>query len=101
DGKQVDSLGRFPWPREGIEMARSFVARQLVKLGGEPELRHGFTTDNGHVILDVHNLRIDNPIDMENRINAIPGVVTVGLFARRRADVLLVAGRDGVKTLTR
>src|SRR5699024_9627147 len=101
DSKQVDLLGRFPLPVEVLDMARSYVARQLVKLGGEPELRHGFTTDNGNVILDVHNLRIDNPIDLENRINAIPGVVTVGLFARRRADVLLVAGRDGVKTLTR
>jgi len=101
ESKQVDLLGRFPLPVEVLDMARSSVARQLVKLGGEPELRHGFTTDNGNVILDVHNLRIDNPIDLEGRINAIPGVVTVGLFARRRADVLLVAGRDGVKTLTR
>lgn len=101
ESKRVDLLGRFPLPVEVLNMARSSVARQLVKLGGEPELRHGFTTDNGHVILDVHNLRIDNPIEMEDRINAIPGVVTVGLFARRRADVLLVAGSKGVQTLTR
>lgn len=101
ESKQVDLLGRFPLPVEVLDMARSSVARQLVKLGGEPELRHGFTTDNGNVILDVHNLRIDNPIAMEDAINALPGVVTVGLFARRRADVLLVAGRDGVQTITR
>lgn len=101
ESKQVDLLGRFPLPVEVIDMARSSVARRLVKLGGEPELRHGFTTDNGHVILDVHNLRIDNPIAMEDAINAIPGVVTVGLFARRRADVLLVASAAGVEKLTR
>lgn len=101
ESKRVDLLGRFPLPVEVLDMARSSVARQLVKLGGEPELRHGFITDNGHVILDVHNLRIDNPIEMEDTINAIPGVVTVGLFARRRADVLLIAGRDGVQTVTR
>ncbi len=99
ESKQVDLLGRFPLPVEVIDMARSSVARRLVKLGGEPELRHGYTTDNGHVILDVHNLRIDNPIAMEDAVNAIPGVVTVGLFARRRADVLLVAGQTGVVTL--
>lgn len=101
ESKQVDLLGRFPLPVEVLDMARSSVARQLVKLGGEPELRHGFTTDNGHVILDVHNLRIDNPIELEDAINAIPGVVTVGLFARRRANALVIAGRDGVETITR
>lgn len=101
DSKQVDLLGRFPLPVEVLDMARSGIARALVKLGGEPELRHGVTTDNGHVILDVHNLRIDNPIAMEDAINALPGVVTVGLFARRRADLLLVAGANGVRTVTR
>lgn len=99
--KKVDLLGRFPLPVEVIPMARSFVARRLVKLGGEPELREGFTSDNGNVILDVHNLEILNPIEMEDAINAIPGVVTVGLFARRPADVLLVAGGDGVEVVER
>src|SRR5699024_9816807 len=98
--KQVKQLGRFPLSVEVIEMARSSVARALVKLGGQPELRKDFITDNGHVVLDVHNLRIGNPIEMEDTINALPGVVTVGLFARRRADVLLIAGKDGVKTIT-
>jgi len=101
ESKRVDLLGRFPLPVEVIPMARSFVARQLVKLGGEPELRQGYTTDNGNVILDVHNLEILNPIEMENRINAIPGVVTVGLFAHRPADVLLVASASGVETIAR
>jgi ribose 5-phosphate isomerase A len=82
-------------------MARSFVARRLVKLGGEPELREDFTSDNGNPILDVHNLEILNPIEMEDAINAIPGVVTVGLFARRPADVLLIAGDGGVETIER
>lgn len=99
--KRVDLLGRFPLPVEVIPMARSFVARRLVKLGGEPELREGFTSDNGNPILDVHNLEILNPIEMEDAINAIPGVVTVGLFARRPADVLLVAGKAGVETVER
>ncbi len=99
--KQVDLLGRFPLPVEVIPMARSFVARQLVKLGGEPELREGFTTDNGNPILDVHNLEILNPVELERQINAIPGVVTVGLFAQRPADVLIVAGDGGITTLKR
>lgn len=101
ESKRVDLLGRFPLPVEVIPMARSFVARRLVKLGGEPELRAGFTTDNGNPILDVHNLEILNPIEVEDQINAIPGVVTVGLFARRPADVLLVAGAGGVETVKR
>ena len=79
-------------------MARSYVARQLVKLGGQPVWREGVTTDNGNVILDVHNLRLDEPKAFEAAVNQIAGVVTVGLFARRRADVLIVAGDDGVKT---
>ncbi|MES1943400.1 ribose 5-phosphate isomerase [Salinisphaera sp. PC39] len=101
ESKRVGLLGRFPLPVEVIPMARSFVARRLVKLGGEPELREGFTSDNGNVILDVHNLEILNPIELEDAINAIPGVVTVGLFARRPADVLLVAGAGGVEKIER
>lgn len=101
DSKRVDLLGRFPLPVEVVPMARSFVARRLVKLGGEPELREGFTTDNGNPILDVHNLEILNPIETEDAVNAIPGVVTVGLFARRPADVLLVAADGGVETTER
>ncbi|MES1949329.1 ribose-5-phosphate isomerase A [Salinisphaera sp. S4-8] len=101
ESKQVDLLGRFPLPIEVIEMGRSSVARALVKLGGEPELRAGFVSDNGHPILDVYNLEIMNPIELEDTINALPGVVTVGLFARRPADVLIVAAAGGVQTHTR
>lgn len=99
--KQVDLLGQFPLPVEVIPMARSYVARQLVKLGGEPELREGFTTDNGNPILDVHNLQILDPVALESQINAIVGVVTVGLFAQRPADVLIVADDEGIETITR
>ncbi len=99
--KLVDVLGKFPLPVEVIPMARSYVARQLVKLGGSPVLRTGFTTDNGNVILDVHNLNILDPVTMESEINQIVGVVTVGLFARRGADVCLMGTPEGVKTLTR
>lgn len=98
--KVVDVLGRFPLPVEVIPMARSYVARQLVKLGGSPVLRAGFTTDNGNVILDVHNLDILDPVALETEINQITGVVTNGLFARRGADVCLVGTADGVQTLT-
>jgi len=101
EAKQVDVLGRFPLPVEVIEMGRSAVARQLVMLGGLPELRDGVVTDNGNPILDVYNLDLSNAIAMEDKINAIPGVVTVGLFARRPADILVVAGEDGVQTLER
>lgn len=101
ESKLVPYLGAFPLPVEVIPMARSFVARQLVKMGGEPELRENFTTDNGNPILDIHNLEILNPIEMEDRINAIPGVVTAGLFARRPADTLIVAAAGGVETRTR
>jgi len=101
ESKQVDLLGRFPLPVEVIEMARSSVARALVKLGGEPELRTGFISDNGHPILDVHNLEIMNPIELEDAINALPGVVTVGLFARRPADVLIVGAAEGVQLTER
>ncbi|MEP4889021.1 MAG: ribose-5-phosphate isomerase RpiA [Aliiglaciecola sp.] len=91
DSKQVPVLGAFPLPVEVIPMARSFVARELVKLGGDPEYRQGVTTDNGNVILDVHNLSILNPVELEQQINQIPGVVTNGLFAMRAADIVLVA----------
>jgi ribose 5-phosphate isomerase A len=99
DTKLVEILGRFPLPVEVIPMARSHAARQLVKLGGQPVWREGVTTDNGNVILDVHNLRLTDPVAFESAVNQIAGVVTVGLFARRRADVLIVAGDDGVRTL--
>ena len=99
--KLVDVLGRFPLPVEVVPMARSYVARELVKLGGQPVLRQGFTTDNGNLILDVHNLKIINAVELEERINQITGVVTNGLFARRGADVLLLATASGVQTLTR
>ncbi|EQV89248.1 ribose-5-phosphate isomerase A [Escherichia coli KOEGE 71 (186a)] len=99
--KQVDILGKFPLPVEVIPMARSAVARQLVKLGGRPEYRQGVVTDNGNVILDVHGMEILDPVAMENAINAIPGVVTVGLFANRGADVALIGTPDGVKTIVK
>lgn len=99
--KKVAVLGNFPLPIEVIPMARSFVARELVKLGGDPVYREGFVTDNGNIILDVHNMKIDEPITMEAKINNITGVVTNGLFARRGADVLLLATENGVKTITK
>lgn len=101
DSKLVDVLGRFPLPVEVIPMARSLVARKLLKLGGQPVWREGVVTDNGNVILDVHNLEIVDPVALETEINQIPGVVTVGLFARRAADVLLVAGDAGVERIER
>ena len=100
DSKLVETLGRFPLPVEVIPMARSYVARQLVKLGGQPVYREGALTGNGNVILDVHHLRITDAAAMEDAIHRIVGVVTVGLFAHRRADVLLVAGDAGVRTIT-
>jgi len=101
ESKLKDVLGAFPLPVEVIPMARSHVARELVKLGGLPELRQGFTTDNGNIILDVRGLAIVNPVTLEGEINQIVGMVANGLFARRGADVLLLATRDGVRTLTR
>ena len=98
--KLVDYLGRFPLPIEVIPMARSYVAREIVKLGGEPVLREGFTTDNGNVILDVHNWEIMEPVKLEQQLNNIVGVVTNGLFAMRPADILLLGTQEGVKTLT-
>ena len=100
ESKRVDILGQFPLPVEVIPMARSYVARQLRKLNGNPALREGFTTDNGNLILDVHNLQISQPIELERKINDIAGVVTVGLFALRPADVLLLAGQGGVESVT-
>jgi ribose 5-phosphate isomerase A len=97
--KKVDVLGTFPLPVEVIPMARSYVARELVRLGGHPEWRLGFTTDNGNVILDVSDLSITDPVALEARINAIAGVVTVGLFARRGADVILLGTPNGVETI--
>jgi ribose 5-phosphate isomerase A len=99
DTKLVDVLGKFPLPVEVIPMAQSYVGRQLAKLGGQPMLREGFTTDNGNIIIDVYNLTITQPIELETRINNIAGVVTNGLFAQRPADVLLVADGSGVQTL--
>ena len=99
DSKLVEVLGKFPLPVEVIPMARSYVARELVKMGGQPVWRDGVVTDNGNAILDVHGLRLDDPAAFESAANQIAGVVTVGLFARRRADVLIVAGDGGVKTL--
>ena len=97
--KVVDVLGRFPLPVEVIPMARSYVARQLVRLGGQPVLREGVTTDNGNAILDVHNLRITDPQGLETQINMIAGVVANGLFARRGADLLLVGSDAGVEII--
>jgi len=97
--KRVDVLGRFPLPIEVIPMARSYVAREIVKLGGHPALRTGFTTDNGNVVLDIGGLSIVDPVALESTLNQIAGVVTVGLFARRGADVILLGGDSGVDTL--
>ena len=99
DSKQVGMLGTFPLPIEVVPMAQSFVARKMVKMRGQPIWREGFVTDNGNHILDVHNLQITNPLEMETRINQIPGVVTVGIFAHRPADVLIVADDTGVRVL--
>jgi ribose 5-phosphate isomerase A len=99
DSKLVDVLGKFPLPVEVIPMARSYVARQLVALGGQPVWRPGVVTDNGNAILDVHHLRIIDPRSLEAEVNQIAGVVTVGLFAQRGADELIVAGDGGVRTI--
>jgi len=99
--KKVDVLGRFPLPVEVIPMARNFLIRELSRLGGTPRLREGFVTDNGNQILDVHGLRITQPRALEEQINQIPGVVTVGLFAVRGADVLLLGTAEGVQQIRR
>ena len=94
--KLVKRLGIFPLPIEVIPMARSFVSREIIKYHGKPVYRENFVTDNGNEIIDIHNLDIVDPIQLENELNQIPGVVTVGIFARRKADVLLIAGEHGV-----
>ena len=99
DSKLVARLGRFPLPVEVIPMSRSFVARELVKLGGQPEYRAGFTTDNGNLILDVYHLEMTDPRRLEQTLNQIPGMVSNGLFANRPADVLLVGAADGVRQI--
>ncbi|MEB4590217.1 ribose-5-phosphate isomerase RpiA [Candidatus Thiothrix sp. Deng01] len=99
DSKLVKVLGKFPLPVEVIPMAQALVAREMVKLGGNPVLREGFTTDNGNIILDILGMEIIDPVALENRINQIPGVVTNGLFAVRPADVLILGGADGIRTL--
>ena len=101
ESKLVPVLGRFPLPVETIPMARAYVARELAKLGGQPKLREGFTTDNGNIVLDVSGLEIADPVALETAIDNITGVVTNGLFARRGADVLLLGTTSGVRTLTR
>ena len=101
ESKRVDILGDFPLPVEVIPMARSHVGRQIVKLGGDPVYREGVTTDNGNIIIDIHNMDLSRPIDVEERLNQIVGVVTNGLFARRPADILLLGTADGVKTISR
>ena len=99
ESKLVGVLGNFPLPVEVIPMARSHVSHELVKLGGHPQLRANFTTDNGNIIIDVEDMRILNPAELELKINNIVGVVTNGLFAQRGADVILVGTRQGVRTL--
>jgi len=99
ESKMVDVLGTFPLPVEVIPMAQSYIAREITKLGGQPILREGFTTDNGNIILDVHNLSILKPVELEQELNKLAGIVTNGLFAQRHADVLLIASDNGVKVL--
>ena len=99
DSKLVGMLGKFPLPIEVLPMAQEMVARRMLKMRGQPVWREGFVTDNGNHILDVHDLQIANPIDMEARLNRIPGIVTVGLFADRPADILLIAGDTGVREM--
>ena len=99
ESKLVPVLGKFPLPVEVIAMARAYVARQMVKLGGQPKLREGFATDNGNIVLDVWGLSILNPVELETAVNNIAGVVTNGLFARRGADVLLLGTKTGVRKI--
>jgi len=99
ESKLVDVMGTFPLPVEVIPMARSFIARELVKLGGRPVYREGFVTDNGNNILDVHDLKIMEPVKLENELNKLPGIVTVGIFANRPADVLILGTQEGAKTV--
>jgi ribose 5-phosphate isomerase A len=99
DSKLVGMLGHFPLPIEVLPMAQEMVSRRMLKIRGQPIWREGFVTDNGNHILDVHDLQITNPLEMETRINRIPGVVTVGIFAHRPADILLIGGDDGVREM--
>ena len=99
ESKLVSMLGTFPLPIEVLPMAQAFVARQLVKMRGQPIWRENFVTDNGNHVLDVHNLPITNPLEMETRLNQVPGVITVGIFAHRAADVLLIADDQGVRPI--
>lgn len=99
DSKMVPMLGTFPLPVEVIPMAQSYVARQIAKLGGQPKLREGFVTDNGNLILDVHNLKIENPTGLEQKLNEVVGVVTNGLFAQRPADILLIANDNSIQQI--
>ncbi|WP_027829793.1 ribose-5-phosphate isomerase RpiA [Marinobacter sp. HL-58] len=101
ESKKVDILGDFPLPVEVVPMARSYVGREIVKLGGDPVYREGFITDNGNIIIDIHNLDISRPIQVEEKLNNIVGIVTNGLFARRPADLLLLGTADGVKSISR
>ncbi|WP_100638089.1 ribose-5-phosphate isomerase RpiA [Marinobacter salexigens] len=101
ESKKVDILGDFPLPIEVIPMARSHVGREIVKLGGDPVYRDGFTTDNGNIILDIYNMDLSRPIMAEERLNNIVGVVTNGLFARRPADLLLLGTSTGVESIPR
>ena len=101
DSKWVGVLGKFPLPVEVIPMARSFVARQFVKSRGQPIAREGYLTDNGNEVIDIYNLQITNPVEMESRFNQIPGIVTVGIFANRPADRIFMADDNGVRELTR
>ena len=97
--KKVDILGKFPLPIEIIPMALSYISKEMIKIGGKPKHRTNVVTDNGNIILDVYNLRIKDPISMEKKINSLPGVVTVGLFAKRSADVALIGTKTGIKTI--
>jgi len=99
ESKLVDVMGEFPLPVEVIPMARSFIARELVKIGGRPLWREGFVTDNGNDILDVHDLKIMQPVALENELNKLPGIVTVGIFANRPADVLILGTAEGARTV--
>ncbi|MEH6563110.1 MAG: ribose-5-phosphate isomerase RpiA, partial [Marinobacter sp.] len=101
ESKKVGILGDFPLPVEVLPMARSHVGREIVKLGGDPVYRDGFTTDNGNIILDIYNMDISRPIQVEERLNNVVGVVTNGLFARRPADLLLLGTSEGVKSIPR
>lgn len=99
DTKLVGMLGSFPLPIEVLPMAQAVISRSIVKMRGQPIWREGFVTDNGNHIIDIHDLQISNPLEMEARINRMPGVVTVGIFAHRPADILLIGGDDGVREM--